>query len=180
LAAQCNVSEPTLIRARNYLKQAGLIDFKSDAGRRNNTVYEIKYLKSFSISDSISVSISDEKPLDNIRQDRQEEKRREGESPARAIFLPVDDLLREALGNQIWIESACMSYRLKPDGVRQYLKQFAAEVKLKGEQVKSKPDFYSHFVNWLKIQIEKQSKNGNQAQSTSQQQAAVIARGSRL
>jgi len=58
LCTQCNFSEKTLIKARNYLKQSDLIDFKSDVGRRNNTVYEIKYCKIYSISNSISDSIS--------------------------------------------------------------------------------------------------------------------------
>lgn len=57
LANKCNVTEPTFIRARNFLQQKGLISFKSEAGRRKNTEYKIKYLKNFSISDSISDSI---------------------------------------------------------------------------------------------------------------------------
>lgn len=58
-ADKCNVTEPTFIKARNVLKQRGLIDFKSEPGRRHNTVYTIKYLKSFSISGSINDIVSD-------------------------------------------------------------------------------------------------------------------------
>jgi hypothetical protein len=47
-----------MIKALNTLRQKGLINFKSEVGRRHITKYEIKYLKSLSISDSISDSIS--------------------------------------------------------------------------------------------------------------------------
>ncbi|MFJ1492568.1 hypothetical protein [Capnocytophaga canis] len=75
LANICGITEPTLIKARNVLKQYGLIDFVSEKGRRNNTIYKLKYLKNFSICDSISDSIfdsfsdsiCDENRLDNIK-----------------------------------------------------------------------------------------------------------------
>lgn len=72
LAVECGVTEPTLINARNVLQQRGLIKFKSEAGRRKNTEYYLKYFSNSdsnydSNSDSISDSISHEKPLDNIR-----------------------------------------------------------------------------------------------------------------
>ena len=50
------MSEPTLIRVRNNLKQFGLIEFKSDKGRKNLTQYYLKYLNSFSNAVSIPVS----------------------------------------------------------------------------------------------------------------------------
>ena len=79
LVLECGITEPTLIKARNVLKQRGLIDFKAEKGRRNNTEYTLKYsnktLNNFSISDSISDSISSEKALDNIRyKDKEEDK----------------------------------------------------------------------------------------------------------
>lgn len=65
LALECGVTEPTLIKARNTLQQKGLIEFKSEKGRRNITIYTLKTLNNFSISDSISDSISQENLLDN-------------------------------------------------------------------------------------------------------------------
>lgn len=49
-----NISEPTLIRVRNSLKNYGLIDFKSDRGRKNLTLYTVNYLNGFSNSVSIN------------------------------------------------------------------------------------------------------------------------------
>jgi hypothetical protein len=45
LCMKCNFSENTFTRARNVLNQKGLIDFKSEPGRRRKTSYKIKYLK---------------------------------------------------------------------------------------------------------------------------------------
>ena len=53
------MSENTLMKAKKYLKKVGLIDFQSEVGRRNNTIYEIKYLKICGISGGISGGISD-------------------------------------------------------------------------------------------------------------------------
>ncbi len=57
--SKLGLSEPTFLRARNALKQNGLINFKSEVGRRHSTVYEIKYQKNFSIYEGISESISE-------------------------------------------------------------------------------------------------------------------------
>ena len=37
-----NISEPTLIRVRNNLKNYGLLDFKRAQGRKNLTLYTLK------------------------------------------------------------------------------------------------------------------------------------------
>lgn len=75
LCLDCGISEPSLIKARNVLKEKKLIEFKTVVGRRNNTEYKIKYLNNFSKCDSIyfskcdsiSDSISDNESLDNIK-----------------------------------------------------------------------------------------------------------------
>jgi len=69
-----NVSEPTLIRQRNILKQLGLIEFESGKALRSNTTY---YLNNFSsvVSRHFSSDVSsvfsrvDEKPLDYTKQE---------------------------------------------------------------------------------------------------------------
>lgn len=64
LAAQCGITVPTLVRARNILQQKGLIKFKSGDGRRNNTEYQImmyteKGLNNFTLSDTLCDTLSD-------------------------------------------------------------------------------------------------------------------------
>lgn len=61
--SKLGLSEPTFLRARNALKQNGLINFKSEVGRRHSTVYEIKYQKNFSIYEGNSEGISESIPV---------------------------------------------------------------------------------------------------------------------
>ncbi|MDE6500234.1 MAG: hypothetical protein K2K83_05975 [Rikenella sp.] len=41
------------------------------------------------------------------------------------------------------------------------LDRFTQELRARGEETKTARDYQSHFVNWLKIQLEKQHRNGN-------------------
>lgn len=204
LALDSGMSEPAMIRARNTLKQKGLISYSSEVGRRHNTSYEIKYLKSFSISGSISDSISDsisgsisgsisdENRLHNIRHktriDQTREARETRDIPPSPLcasgeeFFSVETLLEQQLADQRWIESIYLQLRpkfaqagLRIDAVERYLREFAGEVRIKGDEAKSRRDFMAHFVNWLKINLDK--NGGAQQQQT---QTAVIARGSKL
>ena len=69
LTTQCNISENTLTKSKNYLKQSGLIDFKSGDGRRQNTIYTIKGIKicdlSYDLSDDLSDDLSYQNAADN-------------------------------------------------------------------------------------------------------------------
>jgi DNA-binding MarR family transcriptional regulator len=67
LALDSGMSEPAMIKARNTLRQKGLIKFKSGDGRRNNTEYEIltKGETTFNLSDTLSDTLSDENGLHN-------------------------------------------------------------------------------------------------------------------
>jgi hypothetical protein len=102
---------------------------------------------------------------------------------ARDVFLPVEALRREFSENQLWVEGITMQHRqqhgLTPQGVRDYLSKFSAELALKGDGEKPRKDYQSHFISWLKIELEKNKRNGNTQQNT-QQQAVVIPRGNRL
>lgn len=83
ICAECNMSEPTLIRVRNSLKQHGLIDFVSGKVKRQLTTYTIlglnKLTLNSSLNDSLSVSLNDslsgKKSLDNIRLIREDKEK---------------------------------------------------------------------------------------------------------
>lgn len=70
LASMAKISEPTLIKCRNQLQQAGLIEFQSGKTDRTLTTYCLKdfsssFSSSFSSPLSSSFSSSDENRLDN-------------------------------------------------------------------------------------------------------------------
>ncbi|SHN45883.1 hypothetical protein [Chitinophaga sp. CF418] len=121
------ISEPTLIRARNSLKQFGLIDFRSEKGRRHQVQYILKYLNNLSISvsnyvvgdnktlnnlsiydsntvsnsDSISVSICDENSLDNYKHKLNKTKQNdEGGSAADIAGSSEEDQVRRFLATK--------------------------------------------------------------------------------
>jgi hypothetical protein len=57
ICAILNTSEPTLIRHRNTLKQAGLIEFESGKAVKKNTQYYLNYLSS-TVSSVVSSPVS--------------------------------------------------------------------------------------------------------------------------
>jgi hypothetical protein len=72
IRAILNISEPTLIRHRNALKQVGLLEFESGKAVKKNTQYYLKNLSSVDssvVSGVVSgvVSSVDEKALDNTK-----------------------------------------------------------------------------------------------------------------
>lgn len=77
------------------------------------------------------------------------------------------DELRESFNSrgisfsQLIINSMKSICRLNDDEVWEWLDRFTDEIKARGEDMKTRRDYQNHFVNWLKIQLEKQSKNGN-------------------
>ena len=80
ICSQTGFSEPTLIRVRNVLKQAGLIEYVSGKAKKEKTVYTIleplpesDYLNNFSSSVSSSVSESFRHPL-NINKTKHKQK----------------------------------------------------------------------------------------------------------
>lgn len=51
--------------------------------------------------------------------------------------------------------------KLTQAGVWEWLDRFTQDLRARGEETKTARDYQSHFVNWLKIQLEKQNRNGN-------------------
>jgi hypothetical protein len=118
-----------------------------------------------------------------VKESKEKESKERENSPAREVFLPVEDLRREFSQDQQWVEKVTLQYRyqygISPQAVRDYLSKFSAELVLKGEHEKPRKDYPSHFISWLKITLEREKRNGNTQQNT-QQQAVVIPRGNRL
>ena len=90
LSATVGITEPTMIRARNRLQQAGLIGFQSGKKKRDLSTY---YLKNFSTSDSVSGSksdsvsgsVSEENSLHNTKHKPNQTKDSKSHSPKRTV-----------------------------------------------------------------------------------------------
>ena len=75
-------------------------------------------------------------------------------------IFSVDALLAETLGNTPWLDAVFVQLRQKftaaglgRSAVDGFLREFAGEQRLKGEDAKSRRDFMAHFVSWLKIAL---------------------------
>lgn len=179
ICAECGMSEPTLIRVRNSLKQLGLIDFISGKIKRQFTNYTILGLNDLSLSSTQSVTLSStlsstlsvEKSLDNIKQEklnktklkREVDKNPEPESDVFDKFknntnLDLLDCFNQVISNQMYLETIAMNNKLGSieksiEWVNIFLKQLQNE----GVEEKSISDFKSHFGRWLPIQIKREN-----------------------
>jgi hypothetical protein len=94
----------------------------------------------------------------DVDESEKEEKEESGENFSREAFFSVEALCEQLLANDGWVDVMYMQYRLKREAVERYLREFCGELRLKGIEEKSRPDFRHHFINWLKIQLEKNGK----------------------
>lgn len=60
--------------------------------------------------------------------------------------------------NSSWLESVSIHLQLNPTTTKQLLGEFISEQKLKDDAFKSLKETKSHFLNWVKIQVEKKRK----------------------
>lgn len=72
----------------------------------------------------------------------------------------IGEVRKELLSNQAWIEQVGITLKLDGAGkCKEWLNQFFAELKIRGETHKSLDDAKSHFVNWMKIQLKNEKRN---------------------
>lgn len=85
LALDSGVAKPSIQRAKNTLKQKGLISFKQGNGRSNNTEYEILNLNKGNQKtggrDTLSDTLSDTVVINNNKLNKTKQKEREEKSP---------------------------------------------------------------------------------------------------
>lgn len=65
-------------------------------------------------------------------------------------------IVEEVLNSQKWIEETAMHLKQSLQYVEEKLKTFLTELKLKDGLLKGVSEVRSHFINWLKIEIEKE------------------------
>lgn len=91
--------------------------------------------------------------------------------PDQAEALQPVQRLREAFNRRgetfAWLIVNTMrsTANLTPGDVWQWLNGFTEELLARGEALKSQRDYQSHFVNWLRIQLEKKKSHGNHQNS---------------
>lgn len=103
--ADLNITYPTMCKARNRLKQVGLIDFKTQNGNSNTTYTLKKFLKvTNEVSDEVTTEVTNEVSDEINKTKTKQNKTREIEAKASLSNTSTqgdipDDIISEPLGN---------------------------------------------------------------------------------
>ena len=71
--------------------------------------------------------------------------------------------VEELKQSEIWIEQMQMRFRLNADEIKDKLDTFALDCRCRGTEHKNLNETRRHFNDWLRIQIESQNRNNNEA-----------------
>ena len=71
--------------------------------------------------------------------------------------------IEELKQSEIWIEQMQMRFRLNADEIKEKLDIFALDCRCRGTEHRNLNETRRHFNDWLRIQIESQNRNNNEA-----------------
>ena len=71
--------------------------------------------------------------------------------------------IEELKQSEIWLEQMQMRFKLNADEIKDKLDIFALDCRCRGTEHKNLNDTRRHFNDWLRIQIESQNRNSNEA-----------------
>ena len=71
--------------------------------------------------------------------------------------------IEELKQSEIWLEQMQMRFRLNADEIKDKLDTFALDCRCRGTEHKNLNETRRHFNDWLRIQIESQNRNSNEA-----------------
>ena len=73
------------------------------------------------------------------------------------------EFIEELKQSEIWLEQMQMRFKLNADEIKDKLAIFALDCRCRGTEHKNLNDTRRHFNDWLRIQIESQNRNSNEA-----------------
>ena len=82
---------------------------------------------------------------------------------ARAHEDKNHEFVEELKQSEIWLEQMQMRFRMNADEIKDKLDMFALDCRCRGTEHKNLNDTRRHFNDWLRIQIESQNRNNNEA-----------------
>ena len=82
---------------------------------------------------------------------------------ARAHEDKNDEFIVELKQSEIWLEQMQMRFRMNADEIKEKLDIFALDCQCRGTEHKNLNDTRRHFNDWLRIMIESQNRNNNDA-----------------
>ena len=82
---------------------------------------------------------------------------------ARAHEDKNHEFIEELKQSEIWLEQMQMRFRMNADEIKEKLNIFALDCQCRGTEHKNLNDTRRHFNDWLRIMIESQNRNNNDA-----------------
>lgn len=82
---------------------------------------------------------------------------------ARAHEDKNDEFIVELKQSEIWLEQMQMRFRMNADEIKEKLDIFALDCRCRGTEHRNLNETRRHFNDWLRIQIESQNRNNNDA-----------------
>ena len=144
----------------------------SEAGKKGN---ERRWKNDIDNQQENHHPIATQSPPDRICDENlsQEKKRKEKESKVNNTtqeqgidpkfgdpLFSIEKLREEISYQSTWIEQVGMLNHLTPETIDHWLQEFFSILIQRGSEPKSVKDFKNHFPDWLKVQLEKEKKQG--------------------
>ncbi|MEI6752384.1 MAG: DUF4373 domain-containing protein [Paludibacter sp.] len=115
-----------------------------------------------------NIDIIHEKPaivpekVQEVQENSAPEETQPTEIQEKTIYEKIDEsaLYLTCPEEQEWRDTSCMQNKISPDELSQFISEFTGLQKERGEYEVPK-EFRKHFTNWLKIEKQKQLRNGN-------------------
>ena len=73
------------------------------------------------------------------------------------------EFIEELKQSEIWLEQMQMRFRMNADEIKDKLDMFALDCRCRGTEHRNLNETRRHFNDWLRIQIESQNRNSNEA-----------------
>lgn len=132
---------------------------KVDTGYINQRLFEeTEKRKKYSESraNNRKGSKKDKKDMNNIcnSYDSHMENENENVIISNNSYIDIGEILKIFLAEQSWKERIGMNYKMDIDKIDLAINVFCTEQELKGCEKKSKFEWQSHFINWLKLNLE--------------------------
>jgi len=105
-------------------------------------------------------------PYNEYEYDNEYEEKEGGvgeEKTSRAEILTEEEARERMMTSEIWIQQVSMTLTTDPETVINYIDKFFMLQKVKENLDRPIIELKRHFVEWLKIQLQKEKNNGNQS-----------------
>ena len=151
------MNKTTLTRCRENLRKRGLIQYNKGDGKIKSPYYFL-----CNVTDNVTDNVTTHRDIEfnNIS----------SSAHARTHVLGLEELKKELLGANIWIEevqrSLLRNYKvaLHTDEIKEKIEGFFLHLSSIGTDVKTIEDAKRHFVNWILKQKEIEKKDGERIQ----------------